>query len=103
MEKISKKTHKALTNIKEHSDKHLWMRANEFAQKLWGEDPTKKDLFLAVTNQGNGACSGKKAWRAAGAYMGRLERMGYLISSELGYRITNRGTRAIEAYEHEKD
>lgn len=82
------------------------MTANLFAHQLWGGDETKRHLFTAVSNSGNGACSGKKAWLCAGSLLGKLakrglvrwtpERKGY---NHNGYFLTNKGRQELTQYE----
>lgn len=49
------------------------LTAKEFARKWFSDD---HDIWKRVSNQGNGACSGKGAWLWAGAYLCKLMKMG---------------------------
>ena len=68
---ITAKTYKAL-KILEHTRNLRVMTAKDFALAFWGNDESKQYLFTAVSNSGNGACSGKKAWLCAGSYLSAL-------------------------------
>ena len=78
--------------------------AARIAVALWGDDPVRQHLFTAVSNQGNGACAGKKAWLCAGSLMGKLAKQGYVTSGSLGgYYLTEKGRHAITEYEIENE
>ena len=64
---------KALSVLK----KHPCITAKQFAIYYFD---SKKDkyLFSAISNQGNGACAGKKAWLCAGSLLGKLAKQGYV-------------------------
>lgn len=51
------------------------LTANQFAARYF-IDSNQEYLFTAVSNQGNGACAGKKAWLCAGSLLGRLRKAG---------------------------
>lgn len=76
--------------------------AMTIAVAVWGEDPGKQYLFTAVSNQGNGACAGKKAWLCAGSLMGKLIKQGLARKGEYGYYLTEMGRKAVYEYEVEK-
>ena len=59
---------------------HPCLSARDFAVRYYTE-PELDYLFSSVSNQGNGACAGKKAWLCAGSLLGRLrkEGMAYVI------------------------
>ena len=69
---------KALTILREHPG----VTAHGFAA-LYFTDPSQKTLFTAVSNQGNGACAGKKAWLCAGSLLGKLAKRG-LVRRDYG-------------------
>ena len=69
---------KALTILREHPG----VTAYGFAA-LYFTDPSQKTLFTAVSNQGNGACAGKKAWLCAGSLLGKLAKRG-LVRRDYG-------------------
>ena len=101
---ITEKTYKALKVLQSlHSSRP--MTANEFAFALWGKDEEKGYLFTAVTNGGNGACAGKKAWLCAGSLLGKLAKKGLTRweckrdGTNRGYSLTSRGIEAIKEYE----
>ena len=56
--------------------------ANTFAA-LYFTEPSREFLFTAVSNQGNGACAGKKAWLCAGSLLGKLAKRG-LVRRDYG-------------------
>lgn len=102
---ITEKTYKAL-KVLENTSFSNPMTANSFALILWGEDEDKRYLFTAVSNGGNGACAGKKAWLCAGSMLGRMAKKGLvkwysrtLSGTNTGYCITNMGKRSVEEYE----
>lgn len=102
---ITPKTYKAL-KVLENTSPLSPMAANFFACRLWGKDEDKKHLFLAVTNIGNGACSGKKAWLCAGSLLGKLAKRGLVkwvprIKGYCpdGYCLTNIGREELLQYE----
>ena len=75
------------------------LTANGFAQYYFN-GPEHEYLFTAVSNQGNGACAGKKAWRCAGGVLGRLVKQG-LASSRFSmngvrtYTVSEKGKRQL--------
>lgn len=75
--------------------------AKALAVKLWGNDPARQDLFTAVSNQGNGACSGKKAWLCAGSLAGKLRKKGLIAFDRNlnGYYLTEKGRITIREHE----
>lgn len=81
--------------------------ASGFAVSYYTE-PKHGYLFTAVSNQGNGACAGKKAWLCAGSYLGRLVKKGLVrkrIPREAGavrFTVTNEGISAIREYSIKK-
>lgn len=64
---MTEKRKKAL-EILQNSD---GMTAKDFARKWFGDE---HDIWKRVSNQGNGACSGKGAWLWAGSYLAKLEK-----------------------------
>lgn len=94
---ITEKTYKALTIIRDNKR----LRATEFAQKMWGD--TKTNMFVKVSNTGNGATSGKAAWLCAGSYIGRLKKMKLVAYPSFeGYDLTDKGREAIKEFETKK-
>ncbi len=75
------------------------IRAEIFAKEFWPGHV----MHRAISNQGNGACAGKKAWRCAGAYLGKLRRAGLVeaentaanSSNRIVFSLTYAGERAI--------
>ena len=77
------------------------INAKAIAFTLWGDDPAYEYLFSACSNQGNGACRGKKAWLCAGSLVGKLRRR-ELVNYDrscTGYILTRAGRQAIIEYE----
>lgn len=68
---ITPKTRKALEILRDHPG----ITANRFAQEYF-TGAEHEYLFTAVSNQGEGACAGKKAWLCAGSLLGRLRKRG---------------------------
>lgn len=109
---ISSTTYKALQLIYRTSRDSKWIKsAKEFASLMWGDDPTKEHLFNSLSNQGNGACMGKKAWLQAGSFLGKLRKRGYITRTSVGYMLRLQGGLAMKEYKqanrggkaHEKD
>ena len=94
---ITEKQYKALKIVQEKSrnSSNRTVRAYEFALAMWGKDLDKDYLFTGVSNQGNGACAGKKAWLCGGSYLGRLVKMGYLRRMGFYYYMSLGGEQAI--------
>ena len=94
---ISDKQHKALVILTRHPE---GITASRFAVEYFTE-PEYEYLFTAVSNQGNGACAGKKAWLCAGSLLGRLIKKGLvrkLISRNRGadhFFITEKGKETL--------
>lgn len=90
-------TEKTLKALKVLYSREEGMTANLFAYELWGDDPEKEDLFLAMSNQGNGACAGKKAWLCAGSYLAKLCKAGYVTKTrDFKFRLTTKGKEICE-------
>ena len=94
MKILSIKQSKALRILSEHPD----ITASQFG-RLYFDGPEYEYLHTAVTNQGNGACIGKKAWLCAGSFLAKLERQGlalkWFTSSGLClFRLTEKGKEA---------
>ena len=66
---------------------------------IYFDNPQQRHLIEAVSNQGNGACFGKKAWRAAGCILGRLRKKGYVYNIQGHYILTNLGNDLLEKSE----
>lgn len=84
---------KALKLIK----KHPGITASRFAELMW----PKSDMHKKSSNQGNGACTGKAAWLAAGSHIGKLRKM-YLVEYATdnsgffrGYKLTPKGEQLL--------
>lgn len=75
--------------------------ARALAWSLWGENPEYEYLFSAASNQGEGACHGKKAWLCAGSLAGKLRKAGYVQDDQefSGYCLTSKGEAAIREYD----
>ena len=78
------------------------LTAGSFAVQYYTE-PRHQYLFTAVSNQGNGACAGKKAWLCAGSFLGKLCKEGLARREYDGrrelwmFRITEKGKKALHA------
>ena len=76
------------------------MKAKAFAYSFY--KGTKNEwLLTAHSNQGNGACAGKKAWLCAGSYLSKLCKKGLVrtyYNKEHGfvYAITHEGEEALK-------
>lgn len=77
-ESLTPKQAKALAILRDHPG----CTANTFAA-LYFTEPSREFLFTAVSNQGNGACAGKKAWLCAGSLLGKLAKKG-LVRRDYG-------------------
>ena len=77
-ESLTPKQAKALFILREHPG----VTAHGFAA-LYFTEPSRESLFTAVSNQGNGACAGKKAWLCAGSLLGKLAKRG-LVRRDYG-------------------
>lgn len=66
---------------------------------IYFDNPQQRYLLEAVSNQGNGACYGKKAWRAAGCILGRLRKKGYVYSIQGRYALTVLGEELLDKKE----
>lgn len=93
---MTDKTYKALCLLREFPG----VTANQFAAKYFtGKD--HKYLFTAVSNQGNGACTGKKAWLCAGSFLGKLQKRGLIFRDRdmRSYRLTTAGEEYLEKHD----
>lgn len=97
---INEKTYKALKAV-EKGTLSRGINAKAVALTIWGNDPEKSYLFTAKSNQGKGACRGKRAWLCAGAYMCRLMKKSLVRHDRefTGYYLTSAGRAAINEYE----
>ena len=101
---ISDRQNKALEILMRHPE---GITASRFAAEYYTE-PKYEFLFTAVSNQGNGACAGKKAWLCAGSLLGKLANKGLvrkLISRDRGadhFFITERGRNELQEYINRK-
>ena len=58
---------------------------------IYFDNPQQRYLIDSLSNQGNGACFGKKAWRAAGCILGKLQKKGYVYRYWGHYKLTELG------------
>lgn len=58
---------------------------------IYFDNPQQRYLIDALSNQGNGACYGKKAWRSAGCILGKLQKKGYVHCCWGRYTLTKLG------------
>ena len=95
---LTAKEHKALSILAEHPYPE-GVTASRFAVLYFNEEK-HRILFTAVSNQGNGACAGKKSWLCAGSFLGRLAKKGYCFHRYKGdvgyYYISPEGEKAIK-------
>ena len=72
--------------------------ASRFAQ-LYFDEPEHDYLHAAVSNQGNGACAGKKAWLCAGSLLGRLSKKDFVLKktymNPTRYSLTEKGRKEL--------
>ncbi len=75
------------------------INAKAVAWALWRDDPAHEYLFSACSNQGYGACRGKKAWLCAGSLIGKLRKKGLVDYDRhcTGYVLKQAGRRMLEA------
>ena len=95
--KATEKEIKALRIISENKST-LGIRPAAFGF-IYFDNPQQRRLIEAVSNQGNGACHGKKAWLAAGCILGRLRKKGYVYSFQGHYALTDLGKDLLEGKE----
>lgn len=85
--------------VVQSADPHTGITCNGFALRYF-DQPEHEYLFTSLTNTGNGACYGKKAWRAAGCILAKLKKKGLVASifrnGVLHYRLTFEGEKAIK-------
>ena len=81
---------------------HPGCTANMFAV-FYFTDPSQEYLFTAVSNQGNGACTGKKAWLCAGSLLGKLSAKGFVRQCAFApgrYRLSLIGEKVLGEFEN---
>ena len=88
---------KALTYLRDHP---RGVKAAEMAAHLWPDSV----MHRKVSNQGNGACRGKAAWLAGGAYLSKLAKrklvyMSWTFVETGAYHLTDEGRRALEDHQ----
>lgn len=96
LETITPKTRKALMILKEHPD----ITARAFGD-FYFDQPEHEYLYTASSNQGNGACRGKKLWLCAGSLLGRLVAKGWVrrrISRDgrISFMLTFEGEKRLQ-------
>lgn len=92
---LSESEIKALWILK-NTDFSKPMRVAKFAELLWPESA----MHRRVSNQGNGATTGKAAWLCGGSYLGKLRKKKLVSNhtwsdSYYGYYITKEGKQAL--------
>lgn len=90
--KPTKRTIDALTILADFGAEHA-ISASWFAQKFW----PGHIMHVQVTNQGNGACAGKKAWLQAGSYLRKLENKGLVKTTQRGFYISHAGRELLKS------
>jgi hypothetical protein len=70
------------------------IRATAFAKKFW----PGHDMLLRPKNGGNGSQKGKGAWLAAGSYIAKLSKKGWVrhLWDTGGYMLTEKGKEALK-------
>lgn len=95
---ITGKTFKALSILRDNPE----VTANRFAY-LYYSGTEKEYLLTAVSNQGNGACAGKKSWLCAGSFLAKLVKKGYVNRKRnIGptrFSITEKGQKELKETE----
>ena len=98
---ITPKQTKALSILRDHPG----CTANTFAAFYFTE-PSREFLFTAVSNQGEGACAGKKAWLCAGSLLGRLAKRNFVAalpySNPRKFFLRMDGELALKEYEKQQ-
>ena len=95
---LTVKQARALAVLRDHSG----CTANMFAV-FYFTDPSQEYLFTAVSNQGNGACAGKKAWLCAGSLLGKLSAKGFVRQCAFAprrYRLSLIGEKVLGEFEN---
>ena len=81
-------------------DLHPGITARAFGD-FYFDSPEHEYLFSASSNQGNGACRGKKLWLCAGSLLGKLKQKGWVRGYWKGnspqyFCLTSQGEQALE-------
>lgn len=95
--KITVKEIKALKIIAECKST-LGILPSEFGF-IYFDNPQQRHLLEAISNQGNGACHGKKSWRAAGCILGKIRKKGYVYCIHGRYTLTALGKDVLRSSE----
>jgi hypothetical protein len=92
---LTEKQSRALAILTEHP----YITARMFGEYYF-DSPEHGYLHTAVSNQGEGACAGKKAWLCAGSLLGKLRKEGYVnikpYSNPNRFYVTEKGLRALK-------
>lgn len=94
--KLTPKQRKALTILRDHPG----ITARAFGY-FYFDQPEHEYLQSACSNQGTGACHGKKLWLCAGSLLGKLVKKGWAIHvcdryGHWTFRLTEEGKKMIE-------
>lgn len=99
---ITSKQAKALSILDAHPDS----TARSFGERYF-DAREQEYLHTAMSNQGNGACAGKKAWLCAGSLLGRLAKRGLVrhryVRERWVYTLTLKGEEALMEYNKAKN
>ena len=89
---ISEKCYRALKIIENHPR----INASGFANRYWPDSPGHK----TVKNGGHGAQRGKGMWLAAGSYLAKLHKKGYLYRGKTGWEhvISEKGREVMKEF-----
>ena len=94
--KLTPQRRKALEILLNLKDPSAGITASAFAQEYYS-GTEHEYLLTAVSNQGEGACGGKKAWLCAGSYLAKLVKEGLVRKrysakrSSARFLITDKG------------
>lgn len=94
---MTKRAKEALEILKANPN----LSPREFAESFWPDHI----MHSACSNQGHGACRGKKAWLQAGSYLAKLIKLKLVQSDYVGersgtrirYKLTRAGLEALVA------
>jgi hypothetical protein len=91
---ISEAAYRALVIVRDNSG----ITAGNFGWRMWPENPG----WRRMSNVGHGSAAGVGMCRAAGCFLGKLRRAGYIETDRTSIPrswVKDEGIRAIEAYE----
>ncbi len=101
MTKLTQKEIKALRIVRDCKCLN-GIRPKEFGA-IYFDTPEHGYLLTSMSNIGNGATHGVKAWRAAGCILGKLKKKGLLGNAWGFYRLTPAGQQALHDNNPERE